>query len=66
MILRRNYGKGRVHKCPTMNDLPIPDGDFFAFHAQRNRKYNAILAAGVIMLSSAVYLVRLIINISAY
>ncbi|CAG9800983.1 unnamed protein product [Chironomus riparius] len=56
MIARRNYGKGG-HKYPTMNEMPVPDGDFFAMHAKRNRKYNAILAGGIAIFSSAVYIV---------
>ncbi|XP_070499329.1 uncharacterized protein [Chironomus tepperi] len=57
MMVRRNYGKGSVHKYPTMNDLPVPEGDFFEMHAKRNRKYNAILAAGIGIFSTAVYIV---------
>ncbi|XP_070499330.1 uncharacterized protein [Chironomus tepperi] len=53
---RRNYGHGRVHKYPTLNDMPVPEGDYFALHAQRNRKYNAILATGVALVSSGIFL----------
>lgn len=58
-IVRRNYGKGEVHKYPTMNDMPVPNGDFFAMHAKRNRKYNAILATGIAFFSTACYIVSI-------
>jgi hypothetical protein len=32
-----------------MNDMPVPEGDYFTLHAQRQRKYNTRLAAGVTM-----------------
>lgn len=59
MMARRSYGKGNPHKYPTMNDLPKPEGDFFAMHAKRNRKYNAILATGITLFSTACYIVSI-------
>ena len=63
MIARRNYGQGSVHKYPTMNDMPVPEGDFFAMHAKRNRKYNAILATGIAVFSTACYIVSFFFEI---
>lgn len=50
---------GRRHPVATMNDLPIPQGDFFARHAANQRKYNTILAAGIISFASGLYAVRI-------
>lgn len=46
------------YRSPTMNDMPVPEGDYFALHAQRQRKYNAVLATGVSMNLFGLYMVR--------
>lgn len=43
---RRGYQTKHFRKV-TMNDLPVPQGDFFELEAARNRKYNAILLGGI-------------------
>lgn len=53
----RNYGKGGQHRLPTLNDMPVPEGDFFALHSARQRKYNLILATGVCSLGFSIFLV---------
>lgn len=53
----RNYGKAGQHRTPTLNDMPVPEGDFFALHSARQRKYNTVLATGVGSLSFAIFLV---------
>jgi hypothetical protein len=40
-----------------MNDMPVPEGDYFALHAQRQRKYNTVLATGVCMNAFGLYMV---------
>lgn len=37
----------------TMNDLPVPRGDFWELEAQRNGLYNKILATGVLVSGAA-------------
>lgn len=32
-----------------MNDMPVPEGDFFEQHRAKNRTYNAVLAAGIVI-----------------
>lgn len=54
---RRNYGGGNF-RAPKMNDLPVPEGDFFHHHAKRQRKHNAVLGLGVAMFGSALFMVR--------
>lgn len=44
---RRTYKAPAYWRQATMNDLPVPRGDFFELEAQRVKKYNGILAAGV-------------------
>lgn len=52
-IFRRNYG--RKHNTATMNDLPVPQGDFFARHAANQRKYNMILGVGIAAFATSIY-----------
>jgi myosin-crossreactive antigen len=49
----------RHHPTQTMNDLPKPEGDFFILNAQRQKKNNLILGAGIASFATALYLVRL-------
>lgn len=37
------------HRQQTMNDLPVPHGDFFEAYSKKQSRYNMMLAAGVIM-----------------
>lgn len=36
-----------------MDDLPVPRGDFWELEAQRNAKYNKILATGILISGAA-------------
>jgi hypothetical protein len=54
--VRRNYG--HHFKQSTMNDLPLPNGDFFAEYARKQRKYNTILAVGILSTFASLYTVR--------
>lgn len=55
---RRNYGgiKGRV----TMNQMPVPEGDFMAHHAKRQQGYNGLLALGICSVGFGLTLVSFI------
>jgi len=46
---RRTYKVPAHHRQVTLNDLPVPQGDFFELEAARNRKYNAILGVGILL-----------------
>lgn len=53
--IRRNYGG---HTRPArLNDMPIPEGDFFAHHAKRQREHNTVLALGICSLGFGLTLV---------
>jgi hypothetical protein len=52
---RRNYHG--INRQNTLNDMPIPEGDFFAAHAKKQQKNNAVLAIGVVSLSFSIFLV---------
>lgn len=41
-----------------MDDLPVPQGDFFELEAARNRKYNAILLGGIALAVGSVALAK--------
>uniref|UniRef100_A0A0K8TPI7 Putative conserved plasma membrane protein n=1 Tax=Tabanus bromius TaxID=304241 RepID=A0A0K8TPI7_TABBR len=55
--LTRTYHGGH-HKVATMNDLPVPQGDWQEHYQKLQSKYNAILATGVVMLLAAVGLAK--------
>ncbi|XP_058981895.1 uncharacterized protein LOC131803939 [Musca domestica] len=42
----------------TMNDLPVPQGDWKENHTRQNSKYNAVLAAGIAALVGTIALVK--------
>jgi len=56
VVPRRNYGGGHHHRAATMNDLPIPQGDFFMQNAAQQRKHNTVLAIGVAMFTATLYM----------
>lgn len=45
--MRRNYGGGN-HRPVRLNDMPVPEGDFFAHNAKRQRLHHTVLAIGVL------------------
>lgn len=56
---RRNYGGGKNLKLTSLNDMPVPEGDFYAHHAKRQRGHNMVLGIGIASLSFAIYLVTM-------
>ncbi|XP_061392565.1 uncharacterized protein LOC133328028 [Musca vetustissima] len=42
----------------TMDDLPVPQGDWKEHHTRQNSKYNAVLAAGIAALVGTIALVK--------
>ncbi|XP_075160870.1 cytochrome c oxidase subunit 7B [Haematobia irritans] len=42
----------------TMNDLPVPQGDWKEHHSRQNSKYNAVLFAGVAALVGTIALAK--------
>lgn len=55
---RRNYGGGH-HRPPTMNEMPIPEGDFMALHGKRQAGYHTVLALGLASSGFGIFLVSL-------
>ncbi|XP_058464678.1 uncharacterized protein LOC131438588 [Malaya genurostris] len=47
-LTRGYHAPSNFHLC-TMNEMPVPEGDFFEEHNRKNRTYNAVLAAGVVI-----------------
>jgi len=58
VVPRRNYGGGHHHRAPTMNDLPVPQGDFFMHWNAVDRMHKRVLAIGVIMFSTTIYIAK--------
>ncbi|XP_055534174.1 uncharacterized protein LOC129723781 [Wyeomyia smithii] len=48
-LLTRSYHGPSNFRVFTMNDMPVPEGDFFEEHRRRNRTYNAVLGAGILV-----------------
>lgn len=48
----------KCQEIVTLNDMPIPNGDFFKLYKQRQRRHNSFLVLGVIMFASAVMVFR--------
>ncbi|CAD7080965.1 unnamed protein product [Hermetia illucens] len=55
--LSRAYHGGH-HKVATMNDLPVPQGDWQEAYQKKQAKYNAVLVAGIAMLATAIGLAK--------
>ncbi|CRL03360.1 CLUMA_CG016309, isoform A [Clunio marinus] len=56
---RRNYQKGTFdHIKVSLNQMPVPEGDFMMLHHARNRKYNTVLAAGILSVGFGLFLLR--------
>lgn len=53
----RAYHGGEHHAIQTINDLPVPEGDWEELNNARNRKYNGVLAAGVVAFAVTLTLV---------
>lgn len=55
----RAYHGGEHFPIQTVNDLPVPEGDWQEHHNAKNRKYNGVLAAGVVAFGVTLTLVSL-------
>ncbi|XP_020816010.1 uncharacterized protein LOC110190044 [Drosophila serrata] len=55
---RAAYHGGGHHQHSTMNDLPVPAGDWKEQHTQRNAKYNAALITGILVLAGTIGFVK--------
>ncbi|KAH8380507.1 hypothetical protein KR009_011151 [Drosophila setifemur] len=55
---RAAYHAGGHHKHSTMNDLPVPAGDWNEQHSQQNSKYNAVLLTGILVLAGTIGFVK--------
>lgn len=55
MPKRGYHGAGKV---PTMNDMPQPEGDFFALHAKRQARYNRALIIGALTLGTTLWVAK--------
>lgn len=44
----RAYHGGEHHAVQTVNDLPVPEGDWQEHNNAKNRTYNGVLAAGIV------------------
>ncbi|XP_058117731.1 uncharacterized protein LOC131288422 [Anopheles ziemanni] len=52
-FLARGYHGPSNFRVYTMNDMPVPEGDFFEEHRRKNRVYNAMLGAGIVIFGIA-------------
>lgn len=46
----------------TMDDLPVPQGDWKENHSRKNAKYNAVLLTGIAALAGTIALVCLLLQ----
>ncbi|XP_055843262.1 uncharacterized protein LOC129910044 [Episyrphus balteatus] len=53
-LSRAAYHAGGHHKPSTMNDLPVPEGDWQEHHSRQNSKYNAVLLTGILVLAGSI------------
>ncbi|KAH8307373.1 hypothetical protein KR044_010958 [Drosophila immigrans] len=51
---RAAYHGGGHHQHSTMNDLPVPAGDWKEQHSQNQTKYNAALLTGILVLAGTI------------
>lgn len=51
---RAAYHGGGHHQHSTMNDLPVPAGDWKEQYSQNNSKYNAALITGILVLAGTI------------
>lgn len=45
---------GGHHKHSTMDDLPVPSGDWQEQYSRNNTKYNATLLTGILILAGTI------------
>lgn len=54
---RRFYNKStKCQEIVSLNEMPVPEGDFFKLHHQRQRRHNSVLALGTVMFVTAITL----------
>lgn len=53
-----SYHGHHDHQEPTMNDLPVPSGDWQEQYARQNAKHNAWLIAGIAILTGTIGFVK--------
>lgn len=41
-----------------MNDMPQPEGDFYALHAKRQARYNRALLIGAVTLGTTLFIAK--------
>ncbi|XP_039966528.1 uncharacterized protein LOC126763717 [Bactrocera neohumeralis] len=56
--LSRAAYHGGHHQQTTLNDLPVPEGDWQEQHSRQNAKYNAWLVGGVLLLAGTIGFVK--------
>ncbi|KAH8366045.1 hypothetical protein KR093_008601 [Drosophila rubida] len=55
---RAAYHGGGHHQHSTMNDLPVPAGDWKEQYSQNQTKYNAALLTGILVLAGTIGFVK--------
>ncbi|XP_055378820.1 uncharacterized protein LOC129610310 [Condylostylus longicornis] len=58
VMSRALYHHQGPYKHSTMDDLPVPQGDWQEDYQRKQTKYNAVLATGILMLVSAIGLAK--------
>ncbi|XP_036336367.1 uncharacterized protein LOC118746621 [Rhagoletis pomonella] len=56
-VSRAAYHGGH-HQKTTLNDLPVPEGDWKEHYTRQNTKYNAWLITGVLFLAGTIGFVK--------
>ena len=56
--------KQKCQELVTLNEMPVPEGDFFAHHRRRDLKHKAVLGLGIVMFSSAIFAFNKVINLN--
>ncbi|TMW47922.1 hypothetical protein DOY81_006996 [Sarcophaga bullata] len=56
-LSRAAYHGGHGHKV-SMDDLPVPQGDWKEHHSRQNTKYNAVLLTGIAALVGTLALIK--------
>lgn len=57
IFCRSAYTKARPRKLVTLNEMPVPKGDFDELECARQRKNNCVLILGIVMAASALAII---------
>ncbi|XP_067642563.1 uncharacterized protein COX7B [Eurosta solidaginis] len=49
---------GGHHQRLSMNDMPVPEGDWKEQYTRNNARYNAVLVSGILFLAGTIAFVR--------